>query len=100
MCYSFQTDRGDRFQIRIGINTGPVGVIGTKKFIYDLWGDTVNLASRMESQGNPGKIQGTQATYDILPPKFLLVEREAIAVKGKGEMTTYWLTGKNLAKSI
>jgi len=93
---SFQTDRGDRFQIRIGINTGPVvaGVIGTKKFIYDLWGDTVNVASRMESQGNPGKIQVTQATYDILQPKFLLVERGAIAVKGKGEMTTYWLTGR------
>lgn len=93
---SFQTYRRDRFQIRIGINTGPVvaGVIGTKKFIYDLWGDTVNVASRMESQGNPGKIQVTQATYEILQHKFLFVGRGAIAVKGKGEMTTYWLTGR------
>ncbi|MDY6807028.1 MAG: PAS domain S-box protein [Cyanobacteriota bacterium] len=91
----FSNDLGEPFQIRIGINTGPVvaGVIGIKKFIYDMWGDTVNVASRMESQGIPGKIQITQETYKLLKDKFLLLERGTISVKGKGDMTTYWLAG-------
>jgi class 3 adenylate cyclase len=72
------------------------GVIGIKKFIYDLWGDTVNVASRMESQGVPGRIQITAATYEYLKDKFLLEEREAILVKGKGKMITYWLIGKKV----
>lgn len=86
----------EQFQIRIGINTGPVvaGVIGIKKFIYDLWGDTVNVASRMESSGVPGGIQVSATTYDRLKDKFVLEERGAIAVKGKGQMITYWLLGK------
>ncbi|HEY9610653.1 MAG TPA: adenylate/guanylate cyclase domain-containing protein [Allocoleopsis sp.] len=89
----FEVDKGEPFQIRIGINTGPVvaGVIGIKKFIYDLWGDTVNVASRMESQGIPGRIQVTASTYERLQDKYVLKKRGTIPVKGKGDMTTYWL---------
>ncbi|MEQ8385593.1 MAG: adenylate/guanylate cyclase domain-containing protein [Coleofasciculus sp. A1-SPW-01] len=92
----FRMDTGEAFQLRIGINTGPViaGVIGMKKFIYDLWGDTVNVASRMESQGTSGGIQVTQATYERLKDQYVLEKRGIIEVKGKGEMLTYWLTGK------
>lgn len=91
----FSNDLGQPFQIRIGINTGPVvaGVIGIKKFIYDMWGDTVNVASRMESQGIPGKIQVTESSYDFLKDKFLLEKRGTVSVKGKGDMMTYWLAG-------
>ena len=92
----FQVEQGESFQIRIGINTGVVvaGVIGTRKFIYDLWGDAVNIASRMESSGEPGRIQVTEATYEQLKYKYELQKRGAVSVKGKGEMTTYWLLGK------
>jgi class 3 adenylate cyclase len=85
--------QGYNFQLRIGINSGPViaGVIGTKKFIYDLWGDAVNVASRMESQGVPGKIQLTAATRDLLGDRFCCEERGPIDVKGRGWMTTYFL---------
>ncbi len=83
-------------QLRIGINTGPVvaGVIGAKKFIYDLWGDTVNTASRMESHGIIGEIQVTEATYQRLKEEYDLEQRGLMEIKGKGEMNTYLLKGK------
>jgi len=92
----FETPFEQPFQIRIGINTGPVvaGVIGRRKFIYDLWGDAVNVASRMESQGEPGKIQVTHQTYELLRNTYHFHERGKIEVKGKGEMFTYWLLGQ------
>ncbi|MEM9543423.1 MAG: adenylate/guanylate cyclase domain-containing protein [Cyanobacteria bacterium P01_E01_bin.42] len=92
----FKISGDTRCQIRIGIHTGAVvaGVIGIKKFIYDLWGDTVNVASRMESTGEPGRIQVTEKIYEQLKDRFLFAERGAISVKGKGEMNTYWLLGK------
>jgi PAS domain S-box-containing protein len=98
----FQAELGESIQIRIGINTGAVvaGVIGTKKFIYDLWGDAVNIASRMESSGQPGRIQVTAATCDRLKDKYRFEKRGAIQVKGKGEMETYWLLGSEDKRSI
>lgn len=94
----FKRDDGEPFRLRIGINTGSVvaGVIGIKKFIYDLWGDAVNIASRMEAQGNAGKIQVTAATYEYLKDKYLFEKRGAILIKGKGEMITYWLKERKL----
>ncbi|CAD5972293.1 Adenylate cyclase [Planktothrix tepida] len=90
----FQRETNQSFNLRIGINTGPVvaGVIGTKKFIYDLWGDAVNIASRMESQGEGGKIQVTATTKNLLNGKYNFEERGLIDVKGRGQMLTYWLT--------
>lgn len=82
--------------IRIGIHTGSViaGVIGIKKFNYDVWGDTVNTASRMESHGEAGKIHVTESVYHQLKNQFIFQERGLIDVKGKGEMSTYFLIDK------
>jgi class 3 adenylate cyclase len=92
----FNTTRGTTVKLRSGIHTGPVvaGVIGTKKFSYDLWGDTVNTASRMESHGVPGGIQVTQSTYERLRDQYTFIERGRILVKSKGEMATWLLTGR------
>ena len=87
---------GRRFDVRIGISSGPVvaGIIGSKKFIYDLWGDTVNTAFRMQELGQLGGIQVSEATYDHLKDKFCFQRRGRIDVKGKGKMMTYLLTGR------
>jgi guanylate cyclase len=81
--------------LRIGINSGPVvaGVIGTKRFLYDLWGDAVNTASRMEEGGTPGEIQITRSTYELLKNEFVCRRRGTILVKGKGPMETWYLMG-------
>ncbi len=93
---AFSALTGENVQIRIGINTGMVvaGVIGTKKFIYDLWGDAVNVASRMESSSQPGRIQVTTATYNLLKDRYHFEARGIVEIKGKGAMETYWLSGK------
>ena len=89
-------DLGMNLQMRIGINSGPViaGVIGKSKFIYDLWGDTVNLASRMESTGLAGGIQVTRGVYEQLQGSFQFECRGVIPVKGKGEIETWLLQGE------
>jgi class 3 adenylate cyclase len=86
----------ESIRMRIGINAGPVvaGVIGQKRTIYDVWGDTVNVASRMESTGEPGMIQVTPLVAERLKGAFILAPRGEIDVKGKGPMTTWWLTGR------
>jgi class 3 adenylate cyclase len=89
-------ESGVALDVRIGIDTGPVvaGVIGRAKFIYDLWGDTVNTASRMESHAPPGAIQVTDRTYEGLCQRYELRPRGTIEVKGKGPMTTFLLVGR------
>ena len=84
---------GELFDIRIGINSGPVvaGVIGIKKFTYDLWGDTVNVASRMESHGKPGEIHVSESFYEKVRSHCDCEFRGTVMIKGKGEMNTYWL---------
>lgn len=92
----FATHSGKNLKMRVGINTGPVvaGVIGSRKFSYDLWGDTVNVASRMEHHGMPDAIQITESTRRLISNEFAIEERGVIAVKGKGEVQTYFLKGR------
>jgi class 3 adenylate cyclase len=84
---------GRPLRLRIGINSGPVvaGIIGSHKFAYDLWGDAVNTASRMESSGVPGQIQVSAATHELIGHVFTCEPRGPIEVKGKGPMETYLL---------
>ena len=88
--------QGKRIRFRIGINSGPVvaGIIGTKKFSYDLWGDAVNTASRMESSGTAGEIQITDNTRRLVDHAFNCEPKGTIAVKGKGPMNVWALTAR------
>jgi len=89
-------------KLRIGINSGPVvaGIIGKKRFIYDLWGDAVNIASRMESHGFPDVIQVTESTFQELSGLFEFKFRGTISVKGKGKMKAYFLIGPKAANAV
>jgi histidine kinase len=86
------------FEIRIGLHSGPVvaGVVGTKKFTYDIWGDTVNTASRMESSGQPGGINISGATYHLVKDLYRCEYRGRIQAKNKGEVDMYWVLGRNV----
>jgi hypothetical protein len=92
----FRTPSGEQLEVRIGIQTGPAvaGVIGLRKFIYDVWGDTVNTASRMESHGVPGRVQVTESAYQRLKDAFEFEPRGVVDVRGKGPMMTYLLVGR------
>jgi adenylate cyclase len=96
----FTGDDGQTFRLRIGLNSGAVvaGVIGTRKFAYDLWGDTVNIASRMETHAPPGGILVTASTHQLLRGSYSFKPGRVIRVKGKGEVLTYLLLGKKLSR--
>jgi class 3 adenylate cyclase len=95
---NFRQEKLCDFNLRIGINTGPVvaGIIGNKKFSYDLWGDTVNVASRMEAYGLPGRIQVTEEVFQKLKHKYHFEKRGKISIKGRGKMIVYFLSDKKI----
>jgi len=92
---SIPSRNGKRLEFRLGINSGPLvaGVIGKTKFHYDVWGDVVNTAARMESHGEPGKIQIGPGTYELIKDEFRCIPRGIVDVKGKGSMQTWFLAG-------
>jgi PAS domain S-box-containing protein len=94
--YNRSEGRDRKLGLRVGINVGPVvaGVVGTKRFLYDLWGDAVNLASRMESTGVPGRVQAPAHVAELMKDDFDFERRGMVDVKGKGKMETYFLTGR------
>ena len=87
---------GPPWQIRIGLHSGPLvaGVIGTSKFVYDLWGDAVNVASRLESSAPPGRIQVSEEVATVLGDAFELEPRGVVELKGKGATNTFFLIGR------
>jgi adenylate cyclase len=89
----YRTPDGRSLAVRIGLNSGPLvaGVIGKHKFVYDIWSDTVNTASRMESQGIAGRVQVGEATYALVKDHFVCEERGAIDIRGRGPLTTYFV---------
>jgi adenylate cyclase len=94
--HHFNRRNSTNLDVRIGINSGPVvaGIIGTRKFAYDLWGDTVNVASRMETHSQPGVIQVSSGTHGLLAEKFVFEERGTIDIKNRGPMATYRLVAR------
>jgi guanylate cyclase len=98
--HTFRNDH--RVSFRIGINSGSMiaGVIGRRKFVYDVWGDAVNVASRMESHGLGGAVQITQATYELIKDEFVCEPRGTVSVKGKGEMEVWLVMSAKQAMSI
>jgi class 3 adenylate cyclase len=80
-------------ELRVGVHTGPVvaGIVGIKKFAYDIWGDTVNTASRMESSGEPGKVNISGTTYELIKDKFVFAHRGKVQAKNKGEIDMYFV---------
>ncbi|MEK6222162.1 MAG: adenylate/guanylate cyclase domain-containing protein [Chloroflexota bacterium] len=95
--HQLRLDNGHKIEFRIGINSGPLiaGVVGQKKFQYDIWGDAVNIASRMESHGIPGKIQVAESTFQLLKEDYAFEPRGLLSIKGKGELKTWFLTSNN-----
>src|SRR6266436_1989889 len=92
----FNNQYDTSLRVRIGISTGPVvaGVIGRKKFSYDLWGDTVNIACRLESHAQPGNILVDEPTFKLLQSSYRFASPANLALKGRGEMITYRLEGR------
>ena len=89
------TSRPFKWGLRIGIHSGPVvaGVLGTRRLAFDVWGDTVNIASRMESSGEPGRVNISAYTFDLVQASFACTYRGKIAAKGKGEIDMYYVDG-------